>query len=189
MRWVRAGALRAVLLGVLWVLLSSAAPEYAVYGLVSVSAATALSLWLLPAPGPDRPRSPRAGLARRLRGGAGLVGWFLGQSVVGGVDVARRALRRTPDIAPEVLPARIDLPPGGARHLAVLLMNLMPGSMVQRAGEDVVELHTLAAELEPVAQWQRLQRRVAAAAGLPQPDTGGDEDQADEDDEDDDGRP
>lgn len=178
MRWAGAAVRRAVPLGVLWVLLSSATAEYAVYGLVSVAAATGLSLWLVPTRAPAGPTAQRANLLSRLRGGVGLVGWFLRQSVIGGIDVARRALRSTPDIEPRVLSARIWLPDGGARHLALLMMNLMPGSMVQRAADDVVELHTLAVELQPVDQWQQLQRRVARAAGLPQPEESGSTDQS-----------
>lgn len=105
-----------------------------------------------------------------------LAGWFLGQSAAGGVDVARRALGRRPDIEPAVVRAPVDLPEGHARQLAMLLMNLMPGSMIQRApgstghdaaasaGGDQVELHTLSVSLDPAGQWSRLQRRVAQAA-------------------------
>lgn len=70
-------------------------------------------------------------------------------------------------------------PPGRGRQLAMALMNLMPGSMVQQvvdasgrpadapdADPTAVELHTLSGELAPAAQWEELQCRVARAVGV-----------------------
>lgn len=163
MRWTAAAALRGLLLSLLWLAFSGADSDYWVYGAVSVVCAVALSLALLPPQGPPRPtRWPH-----RLWFSLVLILWFLGQSVVGGVDVARRALTRQPDIRPTVIPAPVQLPEGHARQLAMVLMNLMPGSMIQRSlpGEELtVELHTLSASLDPVGQWERLQHRVAQAA-------------------------
>lgn len=65
----------------------------------------------------------------------------------------------------------------------MLLMNLMPGTMVQRAvavdkdgrllDADCpgtvatgVELHTLSEDLAPARQWAELEQRVAAAYGV-----------------------
>ncbi|GAA1453154.1 Na+/H+ antiporter subunit E [Nesterenkonia lacusekhoensis] len=175
MKWILAVILRGLLLGLLWAAFSGADPQYVLYGAVSVSCSVALSLALLPPQGSPRPsRWPR-----RLWFSLVLSLWFLGQSVVGGVDVARRALRRRPDIDPTVIPAPVHLPEGHARQLAMVLMNLLPGSMIQRSipGEDphgeptreahrgdTVELHTLSAALDPARQWSRLQHRVAQAA-------------------------
>lgn len=159
MTWVISIVVRLVLLGTVWVALSGT--HYPAYGAVSVVVAAALSLGLIP-PQPPRPRT----WLRRSWHSAVLVGWFLTQSIQGGWDVALRALRRSPDIAPRVYRARIHLPEGPARQVSLILMNLMPGSMVQRMPDvDTVELHTLSAELEPVTQWARLNRRVAAAFG------------------------
>lgn len=175
MKWILAVVLRGLLLGLLWTAFSGADPEYLVYGAASVSCAVALSLALLPPRGSPRP----ARWPRRLWFSVLLSLWFLGQSVVGGVDVARRAVRRQPDIDPTVIPAPVHLPEGHARQLAMVLMNLLPGSMIQRSipGEDphgepnreayrgdTVELHTLSPALDPARQWSRLQHRVAQAA-------------------------
>ena len=174
MRWLIAAVSRALPLGLIWLILTGPEVDYALYGLVSVTTATALSLTLLP-PGPDRPRGRVARAAHSLA----LAGWFLRQTLVGGVDVALRAVRRTPDIAPEVVVAPFLLPPGRGRQLAMALMNLMPGSMVQQvvdasgrpadapdADPTAVELHTLSGELAPAAQWEELQGRVARAVGV-----------------------
>ena len=164
-----AAVVRALVLGLVWVALSGAEADYALYGLVGVAAATALSLALLP---PTRRRFR----VRRLWFSVILAGWFLGKSVAGAADVARRALAIRPDIEPAVVSASLSLPPGPARQLALLMMNLMPGSMVQRevtaSGQPAddadaitmsVELHTLSRSLRPAEQWDSLQRRVAAA--------------------------
>lgn len=178
-RWVLAGVMRAVVLGLLWWGLSGAGTAYAIYGVIAVALATALSLLLLP---PSPTSSPR-GWPRRLGSSILLLGWFLIQSVLGGVDVARRVVARPVDIDLTVVIAPLALEAGHARQLALAMMNLMPGSMVQQVvtaeGEPAdhdatgpvlppaaVQLHTLSPQLDPADQWARLQRRVGAAFGV-----------------------
>ncbi|WP_300345043.1 Na+/H+ antiporter subunit E [Nesterenkonia sp.] len=180
--------LRGVPLGLLWVALAGWNADYALYGVVSAAAAAGLSLVLLP---PQRLPQLRR-WPRRVWNGLMLAGWFAGQSAQGGVDVAVRALRRTPDIEPVTVRAPVVVAEGPARELAMLMMNLMPGSMIQRgpfpagstrgAGavspsrtgvsaqdphqrrpQELVELHTLSPELDPAVQWRQLQQRTAAA--------------------------
>lgn len=174
MNWLLAAVFRALLLGVIWIALAGWEVSYAGYGVISVAAAVALSLILLP-PGPLHPGQ----WPRRAWASVVLAGWFLWKSVAGGVDVSTRALKRTPDIAPAVVPAPYLLPDGNARQTATLLMNLMPGTMVQQVIDETgmtadhprqnatgVELHTLSLSLDPGEQWEQLQRRVAAAYGV-----------------------
>lgn len=174
MRTIAGIVVRVVLFVLVWGALAGWDPGYAVYGIVGVIAATALSVVLLPPGRADIRAGPRRGWAF-LR----LVGWFLRQAIVGGVDVTLRAVRRTPDIDTAVVMAPFALPPGPGREAAMLLMNLMPGTMVQRAvavdndgrlldadcpsvvATDV-ELHTLSEDLAPARQWAELERRVAA---------------------------
>lgn len=161
MRYLGAIVVRGLLLVVLWGALSGWSLDYALYGVASVLLTLAVSLKLSPPSG--HAPSPMRSLT--------LAGWFIGQAVVGGVDVAKRAVARTPDIDPAVLNADLVLPPGPAAELALLLMNLMPGTMVQHVAQDrrSVELHTLSEDLDPVEQWMSLQRRVAAAARVDTP--------------------
>lgn len=163
-----------VLTGGWWVLVEGRA-QYAVYGAVAVPLALSVSLWLVPAGGwalGPRPLLRWAQLGHRVVGIVGLVGWYAWQVVVGGVDVARRLLRRRVDVAPVVAHSRSRLPPGPARQLAVGMYGLMPGSLVSGTDGDRVWLHSLAAELEPERQWRELEERIARAAGLdlPEPD-------------------
>jgi len=150
--------IRALFLALLWVLLAGWDADYLAYGVVSVAAATALSHLLV----------PRSRLRLHVVGTARLVAWFLQQTGIGGQDVAHRAVTRTPDIEPAVVETQVWLPEGPARQTAMLLMNLMPGSMVQRElADDRVELHTLSSTLAPAQQFDELQHRVAAAFSLP----------------------
>lgn len=176
MRWTAAAVVRAALLGLLWVFFAGWEADYAVYGAVAVAAATVLSLVLLTPQGRPKP----AVWPRRVWFAVLLAAWFVGQSVRGGTDVALRALRGRRGIEPAVVEAGFQLPPGHARELALTMMNLMPGSMVQRVvgasggTADVVadrpmeeprhvELHTLSPSLDPAGQWAELQHRVRRA--------------------------
>lgn len=178
MRTVAGIVVRVVLFALVWVALAGWDPGYAIYGIVSIIAATVLSVVLIPPGRADIRTWPRRGWAF-IR----LVGWFLRQAIVGGVDVALRAVRRTPDIDTAVVTVPFTLPPGPWREMAMLLMNLMPGTMVQRAvavdkdgrllDADCpgtvatgVELHTLSEDLAPARQWAELEQRVAAAYGV-----------------------
>ncbi|WP_229663216.1 Na+/H+ antiporter subunit E [Microbacterium album] len=166
LRIVRAVVLRGAVLALVWVVLAGWDAAYAGYGAVSVGAATALSLAMFPVTAPPPGTVPPW---RRARAIAELPLWFLGKSIVGGADVAWRALKRPVDIQPAVVRAPCVLSEGNTRQLALLMMNLMPGTMVQRVVDDgaTVELHTLAEALHPARQWEELQHRVAAAFGQP----------------------
>ena len=168
MKYVVTGLVRAAVLGLLWVFMAGWDADYAVYGAVSLAAATALSLALLP----PRHQPAPARWPRRMWFSLLLILWFLWQSARGGVDVARRAVTPTVDIEPAVVVAAVRLPRGHALQLAMLMMNLMPGSMVQRGprpadqgagAEEVVEIHTLSQALNPAEQWRQLQLRTGRA--------------------------
>lgn len=167
-KYVVAGLARALVLGLLWVFFAGWETDYAIYGAVSVVAATGLSMALLPPLGPPAP----ARWPRRAWFSLRLAAWFLWQSASGGVDVARRAITATPDIEPTVVAAPVELPQGHALQLAMLMMNLMPGSMIQRGplpaeqgaqNGEVVEIHTLSETLNPAEQWRQLQLRAGKA--------------------------
>lgn len=162
MNWIIGVVLRFTVFGLIWLALSDADPANFSYGIVSAGAATALSLALLP---PHSPRFRR--WPARVWGTVRLAGWFLQQSMIGGVDVARRAVSRPVDVEPAVVEVPVELPQGAAQQLCFLLMNLLPGSMVQHVkqvdGQTVAEIHTLSLDLEPLRQWNRLQQRVQQA--------------------------
>ena len=151
---------RTLLGAILWWVLAEGRSDYAVYGLLAVPLGVAASLLAVP-PGRRRGRlAPRAVALVRLGG------FYLGRMVVGGVDIARRALRTPVDVDPVVLEVPVRLPRGTARDIALAMFNVMPGSLVQRQGEASAVVHVIAADVEAEREWRRLEERVARVAGI-----------------------
>lgn len=147
----------------LWQVLAEGSLRYLQYGLPVVVVCTALSLRLSPPVARPYRRRPWEIPA--------LLGWYLVQMFVGGVDVARRALRRHVDVDPHVLVLDVVLPEGMVRRVAMGMFNLMPGAMVRRDLGDRVEIHELAPHLDARGSWAELTRRLGRIAGTegPQP--------------------
>jgi multicomponent Na+:H+ antiporter subunit E len=110
-------------------------------GAVAALAAVWTSLRLLP-PGTSHVRL--SALAR-------LVLRFLCQSVVAGVDVARRALDPRLPLHPGFVLYPVGLPPGPARNMFTTLMSLLPGTVPTGSAENGgILIHCLDVE-QPVA--------------------------------------
>ena len=150
--------LRALLLAVGWWVLADGSFYNWPVGLGVVVLATIATWRLSPPAGAPQPSLSRAWAGVRL------AAWFLWRSAVGGVDVARRALTRVPATDPEYVEHRFRLPPGNARVAVAFLSNLMPGSLSVQIG-DVLQIHSIAAELPTLEQVTELEERVATAAG------------------------
>jgi multicomponent Na+:H+ antiporter subunit E len=115
----RAAVTRAVCFFVLWMMLTGGNPADLGAGAVAALAATLASLSLLP---PDtRHVRPAALVWLALR--------FLRQSVVAGIDVARRALDPRLPLHPGFVVYPVGLPRGAARHMFTTLMSLLPGTV------------------------------------------------------------
>jgi multicomponent Na+:H+ antiporter subunit E len=104
---------------VLWIMLTGGNPADLGTGAVAALAATWASLRLLP-PGTNRVR-PVALIGLTLR--------FLRQSVVAGVDVARRALDPRLPLHPGFVVYPVVLPRGPARNMFTTLLSLLPGTV------------------------------------------------------------
>ena len=115
----RAAVMRAVGFFVLWIMLTGGNPADLGAGAVAALAATWASLRLMP---PSTSRVRPLALAR-------LVVRFLHQSVVAGVDVARRALDPRLPLHPGFVVYPVGLPRGPARHMFTTLMSLLPGTV------------------------------------------------------------
>ncbi|MFC4728725.1 Na+/H+ antiporter subunit E [Coralloluteibacterium thermophilus] len=137
----------------LWfVLAGTSAP---LVGLAFAVAGALAGSWL--APGDDYRWRPL-----RL---AGFALYFLRESVLGGIDVARRALAPSCPVEPTLLDYRIGLPAGAPRTLMVAMVSLLPGTLSVDIGDDgLLRVHALSADagrtLAP------LERRVAHLFGL-----------------------
>jgi multicomponent Na+:H+ antiporter subunit E len=97
-------------------------------------------------------------------------GWFLVQSVRGGVDVARRALSPSLPIEPELLELTTRLPPGAARVLLADVTSLLPGTLSVDLDGDRVLVHALSGGPAVTADFRVLEARVAELLGLPPPE-------------------
>ena len=127
-------ALRALLyFGVWFVVDGSIKPGNLVVGILASVAAAWVSVKLLP---PSRGRVRLGGLLM-------LLPRFLWQSLVAGVDVARRAFAPRLDLQPGFVEYRTQLPPGSARNAFELISSLMPGTVPSDEGPQHIEFHCL----------------------------------------------
>lgn len=124
-----------------WLLLIGPDPVDLAAGLFAAAAATWTSLRLLP---PSGGRLRYAALTRlALRFGQG--------SIMGGVDVARRALSVRLPLRPGFVVYPVRLPPGPARNLFCAFTSALPGTLPAGVDEhDALVYHCLDVE-QPVA--------------------------------------
>ncbi len=150
----RAGTVRAVLFLCVWLIIDqSAKPANLVFGLLATAGATWTSLRLLP---PD---------AGRVRIGALvlLLPRFLWQSVVAGIDVARRAFSPSLPLSPGFVDYPVGLPRGSARNAFELISSLLPGSVPTAEAEAAIEYHCLDVQ-QPVVEQLAAEERAYAQA-------------------------
>jgi len=136
----RAALLRGAILLAYWLVLMGPRPSDVAVGIVTAALATWVSLRLLP-PQPARLRLV-ALPALALR--------FLWQSVVAGVDVARRAFDPRLPLRPGFAIYRVGFPPGPARSAFADLTSLLPGTVPVGEQDGALLYHCLDVE-QPVA--------------------------------------
>ena len=147
-------AARAGAFFVLWfVLMPSTKPADLVTGAIAAVAATWVSLRLLP---------PATGC---LRFGAllALLPHFLWQSVLAGMDVARRALDPRLPLNPGFVTCPLDFPPGVARNTFATITSLLPGTVPCGDHSDGLVYHCLDVGQPVVEQLWAEQRHFARA--------------------------
>ena len=158
----RALVVRALLYFALWIVVDqSAKPANLVVGVLASAAATWASLKLLP------PASGRVRLGVLLL----LLPRFLWQSLVAGIDVARRAFSPRLDLQPGFVEYRTELPRGSARNAFELIASLMPGSLPSGETQDTIKFHCLDTR-QPVVDQLAAEERAYAKALLPEPRDG-----------------
>ena len=148
----RPAAMRSAGFFVLWIMLTGGNPGDLAAGAVAASAATWASLRLLR---PSASRVRPIGLAR-------LVLRFLCQSVVAGVDVARRALDPRLPLHLGFVVYPTGLPRGPGRSMFTTVMSLLPGTVPTGSDEKGgLLIHCLDAE-QPVAAQLAAEEEVFA---------------------------
>jgi len=145
---------RAAMFFALWVILDqSATPGNLLVGALATAGATWSSLRLLP------PASGRVSVAQL----AVLLPRFLWQSVVAGVDVARRAFDPRLPLAPGFVEYDVKLPRGAARNAFQMISSLLPGSLPSGEDERAIEYHALDTA-QPVSEQLATEEHVLARA-------------------------
>jgi multicomponent Na+:H+ antiporter subunit E len=153
----RAAALRALLYFGLWLVIDqSAKPANLLFGVIATASATWTSLWLLP------PATGRVRIFALLR----LLPRFLWQSLVAGVDVARRAFSPSLPLNPGFVDYPVGLPRGSARNAFELISSLLPGSVPTNESEAAIEYHCLDVH-QPVVEQLAVEERAHAVALVP----------------------
>lgn len=145
-RWI----LPAVILGLLWVLLTGGDLASWVVGLPSVLLAAIAFNYL---------NTGRALRVRVTRLPAFII-WFVWHSLKGGVDVAWRAVQPGVPLCPGFVRYRIRLAPGPARVFMVNCVSLLPGTLSAELSDDALLLHALDTEADVIAGTRAVEQRV-----------------------------
>ena len=91
---------------------------------------------------------------------------FLWQSLVAGVDVARRAFSPSLPLHPGFVDYPVGLPRGSARNAFELISSLLPGSVPTDETEAAIEYHCLDVQ-QPVVEQLAVEERAHAVALVP----------------------
>lgn len=148
--------LRLVVLGLFWGLLTEFRLDGLAFGLPAVIAAAAL-VFVFPA-GPGWTLSFKGSIAFAL--------WFAVQSVLGAVDVARRAFSPSLPLRPGFRSYQPALPDGAPRIVFLNAITLLPGTLSAELAGNRVTVHMLDTGADLEADLQLLEARVAALFAL-----------------------
>jgi multicomponent Na+:H+ antiporter subunit E len=150
---LRASLVRATGFLAFWLVLFGLNPADLPVAALTAAAATWASLRLLP-PGRWRLR-PLALVRLALR--------FLCQSVVAGIDVARRALDPRMPLRPGFVAYPVSFPPGTARNVFATLTSLLPGTVPAGEASGQLVYHCLDVD-QPVASQLAAEETALARA-------------------------
>jgi len=98
------------------------------------------------------------------------LGFFLWHSLLGGIDVARRALHPQMPLAPAFVDFPLRLEDEAACVLLVNTINLLPGTVVAELEEQRLRVHVLDRRLPILESLRTVEERVAALFGHSLPD-------------------
>jgi len=146
---------RGALFCVAWVALVGGDPGSWPFGLAAVIATVGLSLWL----------KPPAAMRLRLAGLIRFVPHFLMRSVMGGIDVARRALDPRLPIAPRMVGYRMRLPEGDPRVVLADVISLLPGTLATGMSGARLRVHALSVDQPLAGQLAGEERQIAGLFG------------------------
>lgn len=154
--WLRAALTRLLLASFIWWVVSEGQSGALYAGAVAVAAAVAFSLYLAP---PQRHRV-------RLRHLILFAGYFLGRSLIAGLDVGRRILHPALPVTPTLVRVPLKLPSGPPRWLLMQSLSLVPGTLSVAIDNDRLLLHCLNNADTAGDQVRDMETRISALFGL-----------------------
>lgn len=92
--------------------------------------------------------------------------FFLFNSLLGGVDVARRAFHPRLPLALCIIRYPLNLPEGWPRVVFLSTVSLLPGTLAVKMEGDEAHIHLLDGSGDPLPSLRRVERRVAALFGM-----------------------
>jgi len=94
------------------------------------------------------------------------VPFFLLRSLLGGVDVARRAFQPNLPIAPDLIEYPLQLPPGLPLVLMTNIVNLLPGTLTAEFDQSVLKVHVLDRRKDFMTELEAVEQSVARIFGI-----------------------
>lgn len=149
---LRGIAIRILAFMLLWWVLTEGGSVLSVLGVLGVGLAVLASCWLLP---------PRTWPLRPLAV-VRFLPFFLWQSLLGGWDVALRAIRFRVDVGPIVITHVFALESQPARVLFLWVVSLLPGTAAMDLLGDRVRIHVLDQRIADTETLRGVERRIAS---------------------------
>lgn len=94
------------------------------------------------------------------------VPFFFMHSLIGGADVAWRALHPGMPIAPDLITYPLRLPPGLPQVFMVNIFSLLPGTLSVELGANSMRVHVLDARQDFFSELESVEQSVAALFGV-----------------------
>ncbi len=92
--------------------------------------------------------------------------FFLFRSLLGGIDVARRAFHPNLPIAPNLIEYPLLLPPGLPQVLMINIASLLPGTLITELNQSVLRVHVLDSQKDFLTELISVEQRVARIFGI-----------------------
>ncbi len=99
----------------------------------------------------------------------GFVPFFFFRSLLGGADVAWRAMHPRLPINPHLVEYPIRLPPGLPRVFMANIVSLLPGTLSTELSSHSLRVHVLSGRGDVMSELEALERRVAGVFGASLP--------------------
>ena len=89
------------------------------------------------------------------------VPFFLMRSLLGGADVAWRAIHPSMPIAPDLIDYPLQLPPGLPQIFMANMVSLLPGTLSAVLDKNILQVHVLDRRQDYIAELKAVERIVA----------------------------